>query len=172
MEEMQLLPFRNGKYLINNVPHQLKKGVPFLDSGALMKIAELTDYMLEHSVFETDFKNGNESNLEIDDRELRKIAKFELNRYPTYCKQSKEGTEEEQRQAKEKIAFLEKVVDELKNYRGKEIIRQRFFYECNRDFKDDFIVMKELKIGRSVYYDEKSDALKEVGLSMCGGLDK
>lgn len=172
MEEMQLLPFRNGKYLINNVPHQLKKGVPFLDSGALMKIAELTDYMLEHSVFETDFKYGDESDLEIDDRELRKIAKFELNRYPTYHKQLNEGTEEEQQQAKEKIELLESIVNEMKNYRGKEIIRQRFFFECNRDFKDDYIVMKELKIGRSVYYAEKADALKEFGLYLLGGLYK
>ena len=177
MNAVELKPFKNGRYRINNVPYAYAEGEPFLQGDILKKVAKTISFMEQYKVYETDFESdlfkSTTENTPYTEKELKRLATFEMNRYRALLELADEKNEDvqERNDALKQLKLLNSIFDELEN-RLQELIRIRFMKVSDtKKVYDDLATMENLNLSRPRYYALKSDALLEIGRKLVEGAD-
>lgn len=174
LEDLRTLTtYTNGKYRINNVPCIEQNGETYWQGTILQRIAKTIVFMEKNRIYETDFESElfqqtDWSKNSLSDKDLKKIATFELNRYRAMLKESKNGDSDD---IPEKVQLLENCVSKL-DTRLQEVIRARFMRITDgKRIYDDLETMQNLNVSRSLYYSLKGDALQKIGQMIVEGAD-
>lgn len=185
-------PFRMGKLSVLNVPHVLKVDVDttkkerirseYLKEEVQRQVDQMLDYMQTASLFEMDYQqydviqadkkvekvlaHVNKPTINLDKKEITKyVLKEWLQKYFEMNLLKNSSLQED---IKEKLEYFHASLNKLPASHRKLIEVKYLNLEYNGKFPLDDLVYGELCIGKTLYYEQKKEALYWLGLALMG----